>query len=378
MLVEAAKPLGFTPSVYVQDEGEPAVELASSFVVGNWEDEAALRHVFSQSELVVFENEFVDLETLRRASRLLPVRFSPPLDTFAQVQHKRDQKRWLVELGFPTTPFREFASLDEYFSDPSVSAHPHVLKWGSRGYDGKGILPVSAATARSEITAFFKEASRVGSLVFAEEKVNFIRELALVAGRSASGEKASYPLVVSAQEEGICWWVKGPATALGVNEAVEKKARDIAYRVLDALHWEGPLAIEFFQISDTEILINELAPRVHNSAHFSQDAADSSQFENQWRAALRLPLASHKTKPFFAMRNLLGPKGYTGSPDYTPHNLPVGVAFHWYGKREVRPKRKIGHINLSAGSRAELDSLCERVDKWVREWETEWEKNPKK
>ena len=374
MLIESAQPLGLTPLVYVQDKNEPATELAAGFEVGSWDDEAALRRLFQKADVVVFENEFVNLDAIRKAAAGLPVRFAPSLDAFSIIQHKCDQKRWLVKNQFATTPYTEFESMADYFADADVASRPHVLKWGSRGYDGKGILPVDSSTPKETVTAFFDEATKVGSLVFAEEKVNFLRELAVLAVRNASGEKAVYPLVASIQEEGICWWVKGPAAALGISREVEKEAQTIAIRALELLKWEGALAIEFFQTSETRISINELAPRVHNSGHFSQNGADTSQFENHWRGALQMKLGSGKTAPFFAMRNLLGPTGYTGTPDYTPHNLPEGAFFHWYGKKEVRPKRKIGHVNVRAASRAELDSLCERVDKWVRSWESSWQK----
>lgn len=374
MLIESARPMGLSPLVYVQDKHEPATELAADFEVGSWSDDKALRRLFEKTDVVVFENEFVDLEALRRAAKGLATRFAPSLETFSIIQHKRDQKRWLVKNQFPTTPYTEFDSIEAYFADPDVLSRPHVLKWGSRGYDGKGILPVEGTTPRESISAFFSEAQKVGSLVFAEEKVNFVRELAVLAVRNAQGEKACYPLVASVQEEGICWWVRGPAAALGIARQVEKTAQDIALRALELLKWEGALAVEFFQTSETQITINELAPRVHNSGHFSQDGADTSQFENHWRGCLSMPLGSVKTAPFFAMRNLLGPPGYTGTPDYTPHHLPDGAFFHWYGKKEVRPKRKIGHVNVRADSRAELDSLCERVDKWVRNWESSWQR----
>lgn len=375
MLMESAARLGApAPAVYGQAADEPAYELASRTEQGPWTDAAALARILQGTDVVVFENEFVDLPTLRAVSRGKNVEFCPPLDIFSVIQNKIDQKRWLKAKRFPTSPFDAFSNLDAY-RKWRPGKRLHVLKWGSRGYDGKGILIVTDATPSDVVTRFFEEAAKVDSIVFAEEHAPFDQELAIVVMRNAHGETVVYPLVASNQEEGICWWVKGPASALGVSVELETEARETAVKVLEELDWEGCLAIEFFQMGN-RLWINELAPRVHNTAHYSQNAAATSQFENHLRCALGLPLGSTETAPFFAMRNLLGPAGYSGPARRelvdNPPGLPNGTFFHWYGKTEVRPKRKIGHINLKASSRVELDSLCETVDKWVLAWENSW------
>jgi len=375
MMMESAKRLGApAPAVYGQGADEPAYAMASRTERGPWTDAAALERVLAGTDVVVFENEFVDLPTLRAVSRGKNVEFCPPLDIFSVIQNKIDQKRWLKAKGFPTSPFDPFTGLEQY-QKWRPGKRLHVLKWGSRGYDGKGILVVTDATAPDVIARFFEDAAKVDSIVFAEAHAPFDQELAIVGFRDANGATVVYPLVASNQDEGICWWVKGPATELGVSPELESQAREMAERVMEELGWEGCLAIEFFQMGN-RLWINELAPRVHNTAHYSQDAAETSQFENHLRCALGLGLGSAATTPFFAMRNLLGPAGYSGPARAElvdkPAGLPANTFFHWYGKTEVRPKRKIGHINLKASSRAELDTLCANVDRWVIAWEKSW------
>ena len=187
-----------------------------------------------------------------------------------------------------------------------------VVKWARTGYDGKGVFiadaPQPLSTRLDDSTRFCKATTDRGGTVFAEPYVPFRRELALVACRGLDGAFSTYPLVIIEQPKGICRWVKGPATALGVDARLEREAVAYAQRVAQTFDLRGTFAIELFELETGELWVKiETSPRVHNSGHFSQDAAVTSQFENHWRALLGLPLGDVGTQSAFAMLNLLGP-----------------------------------------------------------------------
>src|SRR5688572_23797190 len=165
MMLEAAEKLGAPrPAVYGQAADEPAYARASRVIQGAWTNTEALRSLVSGTDVIVFENEFIDLPALREVSRGQPVEFCPPLDVFSRIQHKIDQKRWLKAKGFPTSPFDPFTGYDQYRKWASSNRRLHVLKWGSRGYDGKGILVVTDSTAPERIQKFFDDAASVESI----------------------------------------------------------------------------------------------------------------------------------------------------------------------------------------------------------------------
>jgi 5-(carboxyamino)imidazole ribonucleotide synthase len=250
------------------------------------------------------------------------------------------------------------------------------------GYDGKGVcLPSDTDSGRREAREFCAAARRLGVAVYAERKVDYRRELAIIAcaarapdgGAAAEAAFIAYPLVASEQQKGVCRKVLGPARALGVDPSLERQACSAARRLAFELKLEGAFALELFETRDGRLLVNEIAPRVHNSGHYSQDGCRVSQFENHWRAIQGQPLPPEPS-PAFGMLNLLGPPGLSlelpadglkGSPFRAP---APPVHLHWYAKRSIRPGRKLGHLNAVGSSPGDLDQLSESLERAHSDW----------
>jgi 5-(carboxyamino)imidazole ribonucleotide synthase len=387
MLAEAAFRLGLRPRVLASSSQDPAAQLCPDSVYGPLGDVNTLRRFLSQVPIAIFESEFVSIDLLRQASEGLGVRFLPGLDAIYLLQDKVRQKKILAHLDIPTAPFEVLATDSGAESASATDARKWaqqmlgkfeggaVFKWAQQGYDGRGtcIFPGASTTA---VTAFCETAAKAGIPLYVEQKVLFRRELAVVACYSVAGEFTAYPLVVSKQKNGICKLVTGPATAAGVSPALEKRAQDYARRLAAELSLYGCFAIEFFETQNGDLWVNELAPRVHNTGHYTQDAAETSQFENHWRAVLGLPLGGVLSAPGFAMLNLLGPENL--KPGYGHHvplpEFPSSVHLHWYGKQELRPGRKLGHLNGRISSSGDIPKLVEELERAESAWAKSLEK----
>jgi 5-(carboxyamino)imidazole ribonucleotide synthase len=361
-LVDAAHQLGLKVRVLVTDEKEPAAKIADETTLDR--PGADLRFFFQGLQLVLFESENIDLTRFENLSFSLP-RFVPSLETMRTLQDKGAQKRLLERLGLPTAPFRTLASPateKEIASLDTTFPKGWILKRARGGYDGKGNW---LGRDRTEALAWTTrvQGERMGESpveVYAEARVSITRELALVAARNASGAFVSYPAIETVQTNGVCDTATGPASALGLSPETENRLCEITREIAEATGYVGTIAVEFFETSDGEILVNEIAPRVHNSGHFSIDAASHSQFELHLRAALELPLPEIETPDFFRMKNCLGPASTSlERPQAFPKAEPWGrVTFHDYGKISVRPGRKLGHFTTSG--RADERETCER------------------
>jgi 5-(carboxyamino)imidazole ribonucleotide synthase len=378
MLALAALDLGLRPVVFAERDDDPAALVARDVVRGAVADGAALRSFLGRVSLVAFENEFVPCEALEAAAAGLPVRFGPGLGVLGRLRDKLGQKAALAELGVPSAPFVVHEPGEPFVpwadgARRAFGAAGCVVKWSCFGYDGKGTLALEpAGPLPPELAAFGDEARARGARLFAEARVPFRREVAVLAAHSTAGEFAAYPVVITRQERGICVEVRGPARALGLADGLEARAIDYARRLAAGLGLTGLFAVEAFELASGDLWVNEIAPRVHNSGHFSLDAADTSQFENHWRALLGLPLGSTHTAPAFVMRNLLGPEGVRAPAAGQP--LPpirADAHLHWYGKAELRPGRKLGHLNGVAASPDAVDalarSLASACDAWAEE-----------
>jgi 5-(carboxyamino)imidazole ribonucleotide synthase len=383
LLAEAALKLGLEPMIFAEATSPAAFLYPGRHQKGVLTDEAALRTFFKTAPLVTFENEFVDTALLARAASDLNIRFEPSLDAIREVQDKLRQKEILVEAGLPTAPFMALSWGTEpeikRFVTQAFTRFPNgaVFKWSRLGYDGKGVcLAKNTEQGRSLAEDFCKASLARGTPVYAEERIAFRRELAIVACRSTTGEFAAFPLVISEQRDGICRRVSGPAVAQGVSEALETLARDHARRVGERLGLTGSYALELFETEkedERRLLINELAPRVHNTGHYTQDACPSSQFENHWRAITGLPLGRTHVRGGFAMLNLLGPPGLSVEVSQNPELLPFSgprtpLQLHWYSKTGIRPGRKLGHVNGVVSSADQLPALLKLLDSYQADW----------
>ena len=375
MLYEAALPLGLFPTIFSETERDSAAKASPHRVIGELGDEKKLEQFLQLVDLVIFENEFVNCSLLRLLlPRYSKVTFQPNLSALEALRDKAEQKETLSRLAIPTSPFvllPKGHAISEWLRAVNIRfPKGFVLKLGRMGYDGKGLLFVedpSRDFQRAE--AFCIEAMRRGISCYAEEKIAFKRELAMVACRSLHGEFVAYPLVVSEQRDGVCVRVLGPASAIGVTFAAERNAILAAQRLAEATHLTGTFAIEWFETAEGEWLVNEIAPRVHNSGHYTQNATVTSQFENHWRAVLGLPLGQVESAPAFVMENLLGPPGIVLRDQQISLPIPSSrIHLHWYAKQEIRPGRKIGHLNAVGRKSSELAALVAEVEECKLAW----------
>ncbi len=372
-LSEAAKKLGLSPIVLSESLDVPAKRSATQLLQGSFQDPKIFRTFFSEVKTVIFENEWINTDLLEQESRG-EVSFFPSLNVMQRLQDKLSQKEELVRLGIPTPPF--------IVIDPTTDLQnkidevckkfgkAFVLKWSRNGYDGKGILIVdSDKKSFSEITNFCNRAFENESIVYAEPMISFDQELALVAVRSTQGEFIHYPLVVSVQREGTCQSVFGTAENFGIPIELQNEAISNAKKLADELNLVGSFAIEFFMTSEKKLLVNEIAPRVHNSGHYTLEASVCSQFANHLKSILGMKLSSPKTKPYFAMLNLLGPDKISIDQleNYQPKKA-WNIFVHWYGKKSLRPKRKMGHITAFAENENESKKMIENLQRFEAEW----------
>ena len=276
----------------------------------------------------------------------------PGPDALVHAQDKAVMRRRLAELDVPCPRNAVVTTTDEV----AAFGLPCVLKTTRGGYDGKGVWVVRAL---DEAQAAFDAAAAAGVEVLAEELVDFRRELSALVARSPSGQAAAYPVVASTQLDGICHEVVAPAPDL--SPALAGQAQEIALRIAGALDVTGILAVELFETTDGRILVNELAMRPHNTGHWTQDGAVTSQFENHLRAVMDLPLGSPAPRErWTVMVNILGGPTDTGRLyDGLPHAMARDprLRVHFYGK-DLRPGRKVGHVNAYGD---DLDDCLERA-----------------
>ncbi|MGA8255606.1 MAG: 5-(carboxyamino)imidazole ribonucleotide synthase [Nocardioides sp.] len=356
MMAQPAIALGLPLRLLAEAEGVSAAQVIPDQLVGQHTDLDALRQVTAGAAVVTFDHEHVPTEHLRAlAADGIAVRPGP--EALVHAQDKAIMRARLAELGLPCPRNAIVGST----ADVEDFGFPCVLKTTRGGYDGKGVWVVRSV---EECALPFEVAAQNDVALLAEELVDFRRELSALVARSPSGQAAAYPIVASTQRDGICHEVIAPAPDLDAELAGE--AQRIALTIAGALDVTGILAVELFETIDGRILINELAMRPHNTGHWSQDGAITSQFENHLRAVLDLPLGSPDARArWTVMVNILGgPDGPEGESvgrlyDGYPHAMARDprLRVHLYGKG-LRPGRKVGHVNAYGD---DLDDCLERA-----------------
>ncbi len=342
MLALAGYPLGLEFRFLDPAPDSPARHLGE-FINAPYDDEAALAEFVTDLDLVTFEFENVPAHVLEYLETRLPA--APSRQALATGQDRLAEKTLFRELGIETSPFATIDSRADLERAVTELGLPAVLKTRRLGYDGKGQF-VLRTTA--DIDRAWEELGDVPLLL--EAFVAFDRELSIIAARGLNGETACYPLTENHHEEGILRLSRAPAPRL--DQELQTTAERYAGLVLDQLGYTGVLTIELFQRGD-QLLANELAPRVHNSGHWTIEGAETSQFENHLRAICGLPLGSTAPRGISAMLNLIGT-----TPDPAAVLAIPGAHLHLYGK-EPRPRRKIGHITLRAD---DPETLRRRLD----------------
>ena len=355
MTAEAAARLGIEVAVLEREAGSPAGRIAAREVVGDWSDAARLAALAEDALAITLENEFVDPEALAwLAARGAPV--FPTANTLAAVQDKLAQKRFMFDAGVPTPAFAAVGAPDDIVRFAEEHGWPLVLKARRNGYDGYG-----NATLRSpdDAPAALQRLGWPERTLLVEAWVPFVRELAVMVARGAGGQVAVYPVVETVQRDHICHVVRAPAP---VAPGVAARAREIAVRAVERVAGIGVFGIELFATADA-VLYNEIAPRPHNSGHYSIEGCVTSQFENHLRAVLGLPLgATELVASAAVMVNLLGTRTGPARAEGLAAALAVpGAQVHLYGKLASRPGRKMGHVTALGATLAEAEARAQRA-----------------
>lgn len=358
MMAEPANALGLPLRLLAEAEGVSAAQVIVDQMVGDHTDLADLRAVTEGCAVVTFDHEHVPTDHLRAlAADGLAVRPGP--DALVHAQDKAVMRQRLGEMGIACP--RNGVVTD--IAEVEAFGLPCVLKTTRGGYDGKGVWVVREA---SEAREAFAAAESAGVQVLAEELVDFTRELSALVARSPSGQAAAYPVVATTQKDGICHEVIAPAPDL--SQELATAAQQMALTIAGELGVTGILAVELFETTDGRILVNELAMRPHNTGHWTQDGAVTSQFENHLRAVMDLPLGSPAPRaPWTVMVNILGgPSGevarlYDGFPHAMARDPQLRV--HLYGK-DWRPGRKVGHVNTFGTDLADCLERARHAAAW--------------
>ncbi len=338
MFTIAARRMGYRVHTFSPDADTPTGQVADVEVRANYDDLDEVREFASRVKVVTFEFENVPAATAAAAAEMALVR--PRGEVLHVTQNRLREKTFLAQNGIPCAPFRSVDSAAALDAAVAAIGTPSVLKTAGFGYDGKGqrILrsPADAAEA-------WQSLGRQPCIL--EGFVEFEREVSVVAARGVDGSYADYGVVDNEHRNHILDVTTAPA---GVPEKTRRDAREISRQILDALDVVGVLCVEFFVDKNGGLLVNELAPRPHNSGHFSFDACVTSQFEQQLRAVCGLPLGATELLRPAAMANLLGDLWNDHEPNWAAALEFPNVKLHLYGKLEARPGRKMGHLTALA------------------------------
>lgn len=342
MFAIAARRMGYRVHTFSPDEDTPTGQLADREVAASYQDAEAVRDFARGIDVLTFEFENVPTQTVEWAAEFCEVR--PSANVLHICQHRLREKQFLAGAGLPLPRFMPVNSAADLAEAIKQLGAPSVLKTAAFGYDGKGQRKVEPREDPAKIWE-----SLGGNPAVLEQFVDFEKEVSVIVARGVDGQMAAYPVCENIHRNHILDVTVVPA---GIPAEVDVQARVLAGEVAEKLGVIGLLAVEMFLLKDGSILINELAPRPHNSGHFSFDASVTSQFEQQLRAVCGLPLGSTESLRPSAMVNLLGDLWAKGEPNWAAAAAMPHVKIHLYGKAEPRPGRKMGHM-VAFGNSAE-------------------------
>jgi 5-(carboxyamino)imidazole ribonucleotide synthase len=347
MFTIAARRMGYRVHTFSPDQDTPTGQVADREITASYDDLDALRAFARDVAVVTFEFENVPSDAVHALDDLVPVR--PSGAALYTAQQRGREKTFLSERGFPTVPFARASTLAELRDGVERIGMPVVIKSAAFGYDGKGQHKIARP---NEIERVWNALEGREALV--EKFVSLQAEISVIAARGLDGIVAEYPPFENRHSNHILDVTTAPAL---IPAPVATRAREIARAILEAMDYVGVLCVEFFVTTDGELLVNELAPRPHNSGHLTFDAAVTSQFEQQVRAICGLPLGSTELLKPAAMANLLGDLWAEGEPNWAAACRFPDVKLHLYGKTQPRPGRKMGLLTATARSVAEAQDI---------------------
>ncbi|ADR22559.1 N5-carboxyaminoimidazole ribonucleotide synthase [Marivirga tractuosa] len=351
MLIQSAININIDLRMMDLDPNAPCAKLVADFTVGDLEDFNAVYEFGKQCDILTIEIEKVNIEAMKKLQSE-GVKVYPQPEIIEMIQDKRVQKQFYQDNNIPTAPFvlTENRADLEKLSDK----FPAVHKIGKGGYDGRGVQVVKT---KEDINKGFDAPSLL------EDFVPFKKELAVIVSRNEDGEVNTFPVVemVFHPEHNLVEYLLSPAI---IEKSEEQKAKEVAIDIIQKLEMVGILAVEMFLTKDNEIMVNEIAPRPHNSGHQSIEGNFVSQYDQHLRAILNLPLGNTSTKISSAMVNILGEDGFTGDAKYEGMEEVMkisGASVHLYGKKLTKPFRKMGHVTITDPSLTSLKRKIEKV-----------------
>ncbi len=350
MFAVAARRMGYRVQIFTPEENSPAGQFADLTRIADYTNESAVRRFAGDVDFITFEFENIPIETIEWCAHEREVRPAGAILHIAQ--NRLREKNFLADAGFPVAPFRAVRNAHEIASAIEQIGRPAILKTAAFGYDGKGQQMINAREDFEEIWS----AGSADELVL-EGAIDFQKELSVIVARDPQGAMATFPVCENIHRNHILDLTVAPAR---IDEKVAREATRLACAIAEKLELVGLLAVEMFLKSDGNLLVNELAPRPHNSGHWTIEGCVTSQFEQQVRAVCGLPLGATEILRPSAMANLLGEVWLRGEPDWHEAMATEGVHLHLYGKTEPRPRRKMGHLT-ALGS--DVEAAIARVTK---------------
>ena len=354
MLTEAAHNMKEEISkIIVLDPTEncPASKVGAEQIIADFKDEDAIKKLSELSDIITYEIESGDSDTLKKLEAYTEINPSP--DTLKIIQDKLLQKQFLQNNGIPVAEFAIIGNKAELDQMIDKMGLPLLLKMRKDAYDGRGNYKINSKSDIDDALDLFS-----GKSLMVEKFIKFEKEVSVIAARNTKGEIATYPVVENIHENNILKMTIAPGR---VSENVKKQAERIAEKTMEVLHGAGVFGIEMFVTSDDEILINEIAPRVHNSGHHTLQSSDTSQFEQHLRAILGMNLGDVLIKSPTIMYNILGPATFQGEYNVLCPKKN-NIFLKMYGKLESKPQRKIGHINIVDKDNSGMNELLTQVE----------------
>lgn len=334
MFALSAAYMGYRVICYVPEKDSPASQVCWKTYNAPYEDAESLRKFASEVAVVTIEFENIPTSALEIVQEIAEVRPGPSV--LHLTQHRLREKEFLAKNNYPIVPFFPVKTLEDLHQALTTLGFPAVLKTAGFGYDGKGQHLINAPEDAERIFAQLN-----GQDAVLEKYVQFEKELSVIGARSVSGDFVAYGPIENEHRNHILDISLAPAR---INWTLAEEAIDITRSIMETLDVIGLLCVEFFMTSDETLMINELAPRPHNSGHYSIEGCPTSQFEQQVRCITGLPLGSTETEKGVAMANLLGDLWQDGEPQWSSAAALPDIHLHLYGKQEPKPGRKMGHL----------------------------------
>jgi 5-(carboxyamino)imidazole ribonucleotide synthase len=338
MFAMAARRLGYRVHTLAPEHDTPTGQIADEEINASYDDLDAVRAFARRVDVVTFEFENVSAEAVAEAERYAIVR--PNGRALAITQHRIREKTFLASSGLPVAPFAPVRSDADLAAAAATVGCPAVLKTAAFGYDGKGQIAVAES---GELPTAWTALGRRDAIL--EAFIDLDREISVIGARGVNGEWSHFGPI---DNEHRCHILDISSAPTNVPSATAARAIDVTKHVMDALEYVGLMCVEFFIAKDGRLLVNELAPRPHNSGHLTFDACRTSQFEQQLRAICGLPLGSTDMLQPAAMANLLGDVWNDGEPNWAAALADPDIKVHLYGKSTPRPGRKMGHLTVLA------------------------------